>query len=211
MDTTSDRLEMARHAVKGDTIALKLLLTESHSRLTRYLRLKIPADLRASLDAEDVLQETYVRVFTHIREFVPSDGESFDRWVTTIAVRRLRSAVRRQRTARRSGHRPAAATGGPPPEDSVIAFLELLASPQHSPSRSFARREAVASMRNEILALPAHYRRAIELVYLEGRTVTAAAREMGRTQRAIHGLCRRGTRLLAQRLGSVSCYLSSKD
>jgi RNA polymerase sigma-70 factor (ECF subfamily) len=210
MDTTSDRLEMARHAVKGDKIALKLLLTESHNRLTRYLSLKIPADLRASLDAEDVLQETYVRVFTHISQFVPSDGESFDRWVTTIAVRRLRSAVRRQRTARRSGHL-AASTGGPSPEDSVIALLELLASPEHSPSQSVARREAVASMKNEIQTLPAHYRRAIELVYLAGRTVADAAREMGRTERAVHGLCRRATRLLAQRLGSVSCYLGSKD
>jgi len=74
-----------------------------------------------------------------------------------------------------------------------------------------ARREAVALMKQEILALPEHYRRAIELVYLQGRTVAAAAREMGRTERAIHGLCRRGTRLLARRLGSASCYLGSKE
>jgi RNA polymerase sigma-70 factor (ECF subfamily) len=211
MDTTSDRLELTRQAMAGDIVALKLLLTESHERLTRYLRAKIPADLRATLDAEDVLQEAYVRVFTHIWDFVPGDGQSFDRWVTTIAVRRLRSAIRRQRAFRRSGHGPAAPTGGASPEDSVVALLDLLASPQHSPSRSVARREAVASVKHEILTLPAHYRQAIELVYLQGRTVAAAAHEMGRTPRAIHGLCRRGTRLLAQRLGSASSYLNSKD
>jgi RNA polymerase sigma factor (sigma-70 family) len=211
MDTNSDRLEMARQASAGDAVALKLLLTESHDRLGHYLHLRIPADLRASVDAEDVLQETYVRVFTHIRQFVPSDDQSFDRWVATIAMRRLRSAIRYKRAARRSGNRAGALTGRTSAEDSVIALLDMLASPQRSPSRSVARREAVASMEQEILTLPAPYRQAIELVYLQGRTAAAAAREMGRTTRAIHGLCRRGTRLLAQRLGSASRYLSSTD
>src|SRR5262245_1019897 len=103
MDTSLDRLEVIRQAVAGDTIALKLLLTESHARLTRYLQLKIPADQRAAIDADDILQETYVRVFTHIREFVAADATSFDRWVTTIALHRLRSVIRQQRTLRRGG------------------------------------------------------------------------------------------------------------
>jgi hypothetical protein len=83
----------------------------------------------------------------------------------------------------------------------VVALLDLLASPQHSPSRSVADvKPCLRAERDPNFAssLP----RAIELVYLQGRTVAAAAQEMGRTQRAVHGLCRRGTRLLAQRLGA---------
>ncbi len=211
MDTTSDRLNIIRQAVAGDAVALKLLLTEAHARLKRYLHFKIPADLRCTLDADDMLQETYVRVFTHIRDFTATDETSFDRWLTTIALRRLRSLIRHQRAMRRGGGRPGPSAGRASLEDSVIELLNLLASPQRSPSRSVACREAIASMNHEIRELPAPYRRAIELVYLQGWTVAAAAREMGRTQRAIHGLCRRGTRLLAQRLGSVSSYLSSTD
>ena len=211
MQTTPDRLQTIRQAVAGDTTAMKLLLSQPRGRLLRLLRLKIPGDLRATIDADDVLQETYFRVFTHIRSFVPSDETCFDRWVTTIALHRLQSAIRDQRRARRSGTHSGPPAGWPSFEDSVVGVLDRLAAPQQTPSRSVARGEAIASMNHAISALPAHYRRAIELVYLEGRTVAATAHEMGRTSRSIHGLCRRATRLLAQRLTPVSAYWNPTD
>ena len=51
--------------------------------------------------------------------------------------------------------------------------------------------------------LPEHYRRAIWLIHIEGCSVRSAAESMGRTDRAIHGLCRRGLGLLQEKLGTL--------
>ena len=53
------------------------------------------------------------------------------------------------------------------------------------------------------------YRKALRLVHIEGRSVAYAAQQMGRTERAIHGLCRRGLKLMQQCMAGASNYFSS--
>jgi RNA polymerase sigma-70 factor (ECF subfamily) len=91
----------------------------------------------------------------------------------------------------------------------MIGLLDLIASPLRSPSRILARREAVEAVRTALSSLPHHYRRALGLVYVQGHTAADAAAEMGNTERAVHGLCRRGLKMLQQQMGSASAFLSS--
>jgi RNA polymerase sigma-70 factor (ECF subfamily) len=200
---------LAFRAADGDAVALKLLLIESRRNLCERMSRRIPADLRPSLDIEDVVQEAHIDVFRRIDSFEPRGSDSFERWVAAIALNRLRSAIRKQRTLKRGGGCPGGSPTGWNLEDSTIALLDALAGPDHTPSRSVARLEAVAAVQAALAELPARYQRAVWLVHIEGRPVKVAAAEMGRSERAIHGLCRRGLGLLRNRLQSATRFLSS--
>ena len=198
-------------AANGDPVALKLLLTESRRDLCEHLARRVPADLRSRFDVEDIVQEAHIDVFRNFNRFEPRGPDSFARWVAAIAMNRLRSVIKRHRTLKRGGG-PA---GGPPTgwniEDSTLALLDRLAGPGHTPSRSVARWEVVSAVQAALAELPADYQRAVWLVHIEGRPVKAAAEEMGRSERAIHGLCRRGLKLLRSRLQTATRFLSSRD
>jgi RNA polymerase sigma-70 factor (ECF subfamily) len=197
-------------AVGGDAVALTMLLTQSRGGLCGYLGGRIPADLRGSIDADDVAQEAHVEVFRHIRAFEPRGPDSFHRWVKTIALRKLRDAIKARRAACRGGGR-AAVGGGVAAhlEDSMVAFLDLLAGPDRTPSRSAARHEVVYAMQQAMTELPEDYRQAVWLVYIEGQPVAAAAERMGRTERAVHNLCYKAKDRLRDILGSRSRFFSS--
>ena len=53
-------------------------------------------------------------------------------------------------------------------------------------------------------SLPAHYEQALRLVHIEGRSVREVAEAMDRTERAIHGLCRRGLQMMREQLESTT-------
>jgi len=88
-------------------------------------------------------------------------------------------------------------------QSAALAFLETLAIARLTPSRSMVCAEAVEAARNAVDAMPEAYQRAIRIVPLQGRPVREAAEEMGRSERAIHGLCRRGLSLLRKRIGNL--------
>ena len=211
MDTPGDELALLRRAIDGDSAALKLVLLDLHPRLCSYLTRRIPADLRPALDAEDVVQETYAQIFRRIRDFDLRGSASFQRWVYTIALHQFRHAISRGRAAKRGGGARALTPPRRSREESCVALLELLAGPGRTPSRCVARQEAVLAVEAALTELPEHYRQALWLIHIQGWTVAMAAAEMGRTERALHGLCRRGLKLLRDRLGSRSRYLSSSE
>lgn len=210
MGVVRDELAMVEAAVRGDAAALKVLLLNGHAQLCASIGRRIPGDLRGFIDPEDVTQETYTRVFQHIRQFRAIGPDAFSRWTATIALRRLRNLIQWQRAARRGGGR-AAGTGAVNTEDSMLSLLDLVTASGPSPSQVVARRDAVDAMQSALAGIPDHYQRAVRLVYIDGRPVAEAAAEMGKTERAVHGLCRRALQLLHERMGSVSQFLSAGE
>jgi RNA polymerase sigma factor (sigma-70 family) len=200
--------ELAARAVAGNAAALKLLLIESRHRLCEHMAGRVPADLRGVLDVDDVVQEAHVEVFRRIGKFEPKGPESFYRWVSAIALSRLRNAIKWHRAAKRGGGWRAAEFRTRQVQDSTIALLDKLAGRARTPSHYAARAEAVRAVQVAMADLPGHYRDALWLVHIEGRPVHAAAAALGRSERAVHGLCRRGMGLLRQRLQSASKFLS---
>ena len=180
-------------------------------RLCERLLRRIPADLRSILDPEDVLQESHVEVFRRIESFQPHGPGSFHRWTAAIALSRLRNNIKKYRAAKRGGGRRAVQPLPRNLEDSVVGLFNMVAAPGETPSRIVAKREAVDAVQSGLKDLPEQYRRAIWLVHIEGQSVKDAAAAMGRSERAIHGLCRRGLKLLEGQLGNASRFLSSSD
>lgn len=196
MPYDSRTADLARRAAEGDAVALTLYLKETRAALRERLALRIPREARPAIDADDLVQETHVAVFRGIAGFRPRGPGALDRWIATIAVHKLRDARKHQRAARRGGGRARIDLHGVGPTESTVMLLEGLAHDTHTPSRSVARREAETRIQEALARLPHDQREALTLVYLRGMTAAAAAERMKRTERGIHGLCRRGLKAL---------------
>lgn len=218
MSTDARESELVRRAAGGDVAALMTLLTESRQRLCAHVQKRIPQDLRPALDAEDLVQQTHIEVFRHITTFEARTPYSFARWVSTIALRKLRDAIRAKRADKRGGGKldvgmvPRARGVFPTGSDeSFIALLDMIGGPGHTPSESVARMEMVDAVRGAVAALPRDRRQAVQLVYIEGHSLAAVARMMGRTKEAVHNLCYKAKRQLRGLLGGRSRFMGAGD
>lgn len=191
-------------AVAGDRAALEGLLLDCHDRLTAAVADGMPAELRRTASAEDILQEVYIDAFRRIGDFEPRGRGPFFAWLLAITRHKLLDAVKAHRAVRRGGGQaPIRCT-----TDSVIGLLEQLARHDHTPSRVAATHEAEAALRVALAELKDDYRKALQLRYLQGLSVAETAAAMGRTPRAIHMLCHRGLKELHVILGRASKFFS---
>lgn len=179
-----------------------LLLTRTRAVLLEMVQRRIPQRFARLLDAEDIVQEAHVEAFRRIGSFSPQGEDALMRWLSTIALSRLRNALRDQRTAKRGG-RMQLREAQVRIEQSTVALFEQLSASQATPSRAFATAEAVQAVRAALQQLPPDYAEAVRLVHLEGGSVRHAALRMRRSERAIHGLCRRGLAMLRRHLRSL--------
>jgi RNA polymerase sigma-70 factor (ECF subfamily) len=77
--------------LEGQTALFELIMRRHNQRLYRLAR----AMLRDDHDAEDALQETYIRAYQHLAQF---EGRSrFFTWLAHIAVNECRARIRRRR------------------------------------------------------------------------------------------------------------------
>ena len=85
--------ELVELARQGGEDAIRVLVRRNNQRLFRVAR----GILRDDAEAEDVVQETYVRAFTRLESF---RGDSlFSTWLTRIALNEALGRVRRRRMA----------------------------------------------------------------------------------------------------------------
>jgi RNA polymerase sigma-70 factor (ECF subfamily) len=84
---------LVARVLAGDLAAFELIMRRHNPRLYRVAR----SILRDASEAEDVVQEAYVRCYEHLAEF--RGGARFSTWLTRIA---LHEALSRRRKARRT-------------------------------------------------------------------------------------------------------------
>lgn len=187
--------ELIDRARGGDAAALTAILTETYPSVLRRVAARLPIALATVVDAEDVLQEAHVAAFRHIATLQSSDPETFQRWLGAIALYKLRRAIRTHLALKRGGGQNIVR------ESALDDLLSSLSGPGLTGSRTMARREEAAdALREAIGALPADCAAALRLVYFEGHSVAEAARQMGRTPRAVHNLCFKGRQRLRKLL-----------
>lgn len=210
MDFPQRIREFAAHAAAGDEVALTVLLTQLEEPLRARLHCRVPADLRTVIDENDLLQLVYTDIFRGIRGFAPRADNALERWVSTIALRRLRAEIRRLRADKRGGGRVALPRPGANSNESVITLLSWIEATERTPSRAAASLETAQAVQDALLKLPEACREAVRLVYVEGLAVAEAARRIGRSERAVHNLCHKAKTLLRDLLGPSDRFLSSR-
>jgi len=153
-----------------------------------------------------VLQVTYLEAFLEIERFTPRGPGSFLAWITHIAENNLRDAVKGLERAKRPD--PRKAVRGPAGHDSYVALVELLGTTNSTPSRHAARGEAGSFLERAIAALPPDYEKVVRMLDLEGRAVSDAARDLGKTPGAVHMLRARAHGRLRELMGPESQFFS---
>lgn len=183
LDTGNNKLEslsidqLACGAQKGDTDCFEKLVQKLSGRLFQFLRYKTGN----AQDAEDILQETFVRIYTHLDRYKPS--QKFTPWVYTIAVRLAMNHYRDEQRRK--------AVDG-----CVVAVLPS------DPVRIFEQQEQRESLWRHVRSLPTSQHHALWFRYVEGMTVKEIATIMDKTQIAIKVILYRARRAMAEKLAN---------
>lgn len=195
-----DCLDRARG---GDLDALAQLLTEHGPAVRARIGRDLPAAADALLDADDVMQVTYIEAFLRIGDLAAASASGFRAWLETIARHNLSDG-------RRALARRAPTTRGPArdPNDAADDLLTQVCADVTSPSRAAARGEARIWLQSALAELPADYARVVELYDLQGVDIDSVARALGRSRGAVHMLRQRAHDRLRARLGAANRFLS---
>jgi RNA polymerase sigma-70 factor (ECF subfamily) len=192
---------LIRQAVAGDPTALASLLRRHYDPLVRHIRGRLGAALRDSIDPEDVVQEVHVEVFRSVNRFQPQGDAAFFGWLATLADRRLIDRARARQAAKRGGDRKRVRANSCL---SVDTLIHVLAVDDQTPSRIMAKQDGRIALRVALAGLKPEYREALRLRYDENLPVAEIARQMGRTERAIHMLCNRGLKRLRDAIDTTA-------
>jgi RNA polymerase sigma-70 factor (ECF subfamily) len=161
----------------GDDDAFAALFAKYHRRLAALLRYKAGPVLLATVEVDDLLQETFLQAFRDIGRFQYAAPGSFWNWLASIASHVVQDAARFQgRQKRNAGDvvrfRSPSNPDGPDPVD------------RKTPTLLLSEKEAVQSLFERLEALPSDYREAILLAKIEGLSTSEVAARMGKTREA---------------------------
>ncbi|HWB61133.1 MAG TPA: RNA polymerase sigma factor [Chthoniobacteraceae bacterium] len=156
-------------ALRGDTAAFEMLI-QIHSRTLFAIAYAI---LRDASEAEDIVQETFVRAWK--RRHWMRDPAKFPAWLTTVARNRACDLLRKRRTVSLDAAGPA-----------LNALHEMADTGAQSPGDTAAdlHRQVHAALGD----LPEQHRTALTLRYLEGMDHLSIERAMGLTNGALRGI-----------------------
>ena len=157
-----DDAALAARAAGADAAAFRLIMERNNARLYRVAR----GVLRNDAEAEDVVQEAYLRAFAKLKDFRAE--ASLSTWLTRIA---LNEALGRLRT-RRPGADLSALHAG---EERAILFP--MSPAPAGPEGEAGRAQARAVLEHAVDALPEAFRLVFVLRDMEGMSIeeTAAA------------------------------------
>jgi RNA polymerase sigma-70 factor (ECF subfamily) len=161
---TSDAELIQRARVRDET-AIRSIMQANNRRLYRMAR----GILRNDSEAEDVVQETYVRAFTHLDSF---RGESsLATWLARIAMNEALGRLRRQR--------PNVEWTTLPPGTLEAQIIQFPLSATSDPERTMAQREIQQVVEHAIDDLPEALRIVFITRVIEGMNVEETAEILG--------------------------------
>jgi RNA polymerase sigma-70 factor (ECF subfamily) len=190
METTDtnalDRADMTRLA-GGQEAALNDLMDRHAAKVFHFLYRMLGNED----DANDLAQETFVRVFQHRSRFDP--GAKFTTWLYTIAGNLARN---HHRWRSRHPNVPLDA----PTQDTDQSLGDLLPASGASPDEAAITTERAHAVRAAVRALPDDMREAVILCEWEDMAVADAAAVLESTPKAVESRLYRARQLLREKL-----------
>ncbi len=152
---------VARH-LKGDERAFELLHQKYEKKLLRFVQSMVGDKERS----EDIVQETFFRVWRHLEKYDPT--RKFSTWIYTIASRLCSNEIRSRKRNIISLFQPIkkSETG-----DREIEFED----PRQDPEIAIREREARLVLAECLKRIPERRRRIFELRRLERHTIAETA------------------------------------
>ena len=161
--TTIDEFELIQRARRRDPAAIRLIIRQQNRRLYRIAR----SIVRDDGDAEDVLQEAYVRAFAGLEGF---RGEArLGTWLARIVINEALGSLRRRRPTIDIG----AVSMSPTLSAQVIPFPDANRVPD--PETTMVQSEIRMLLERAIDKLPSAFREVLIARLVEGMSVAETA------------------------------------
>jgi RNA polymerase sigma-70 factor (ECF subfamily) len=173
----------------GDPACLREIMQRNSPRLYRLAR----SVLRNESEAEDVLQETYLRAFQHISEF--RGDAAIATWLTRIA---LNEALGRLRRARPTVELSAAENVSTTDTAQVIPFPTT--STEADPEMTLARKQVAGLIEAAVDELPDPFRVVFVLRSIQEMSVEETAQALGVPEATVKTRLHRARLLLRKSL-----------
>ena len=170
--------ELVRRIRGGETALFELVMRRYNQRLFRVLR----ALLRDEGEAEDVLQDAYVRAYSHLSQL--EQPERLSSWLTHIAVHEAKARLRRR-------SRVVDVKEGP---------LHAVPSPTRDPEQEALGRQLQRVLVAAIDELPVGYRTVFVLRDVEGMSTADVAQSLHLSEQAVKMRLHRARAALRQGL-----------
>jgi len=160
--------EVVRRILQGETALFELIMRRYNQRLYRVAR----AILRDDSEAEDVVQDAYVRAYQHLAQFA---GRSrFATWLTRIAIH---EALARSQRRRLTEQFDASARS----EGTVDGEAEVVANALN-PEEQLSVSELGRALEDAILSIPEQYRLVLMMRDVEQLNTQEAAAALDLTE-----------------------------
>jgi RNA polymerase sigma-70 factor (ECF subfamily) len=189
---TCGEAALIERAVHGDPAAVRAIIHRHNSRLHRVAR----SIVRDQTEAEDVVQETYLRAFSNLAAF--RGGSSLSTWLTRIA---LNEAMGRMR--KRSPVLVAAPLDTATQRDEEFAAMFPLWRPPPTPEAELQQRQLRAILDEAIGALPEPFRCVFVLRDVEDLSIDDIARRLSIKPQTVKTRLHRARRLLKETLRDI--------
>lgn len=197
--------ELAARAVAGDEDSLTELLRHYGPRIRAQLGPTIQSKWLNALDADDVMQITYLEAFLRIGRFQYQGPDSFGGWLAQIARNNLRDAIRELERLKRPQPEQRITGNG---SDTTFALLDEIGCTTSTPSRHAAREDVQRFVELAIADLPDDYATVIRLYDLDGKSAADVAAALGRSEGAIFMLRARAHDRLREAIGPETQFFS---
>src|SRR5207248_6415930 len=155
--------ELVRRIRAGETALFELVMRRYNQRLYRVLR----AVLRDDAEAEDVLQESYVRAYAHLGQL--ANPERLASWLTHIAVHEAKARIRRRARV----------------VDLKEVTLRAVRSEAVDPEQETLGKQLQQVLASAVDELPVGYRTVFALRDLEGLSTAEVAQSLGVSEQAV--------------------------
>jgi RNA polymerase sigma-70 factor (ECF subfamily) len=196
MDSASNRRNveaLLRQSTRSDGFARDELLGLYRPYLRLVAGRQLPRLVQKRIDASDIVQQTLVDAVRGLPEFRGQTEPEFTAWMMRLLERNVLMGIRNNTLAKRDVRLEKNWTEA---SGSAVLMWQVLANDGSSPTRSVFRGEAALQLAAALEKLPADQRMAVELRYIEQRSLQAIADDMGRTVGSVAGLIRRGVEAL---------------
>jgi RNA polymerase sigma-70 factor (ECF subfamily) len=174
---------------RGDLDALSALITRYQNRLYRYL-LRL---VREKAEAEDLFQETWLRVVEKIRKFDPD--RNFDAWLFTVARNLAFDHLRRIR--------PGSLDEPAPGIDSDETAASRLVSSERPALEGLLERERYGRLGGALETLPVVYREVLTLRFEEEMKLEEIAQVLGTPLSTVKSRLRRSLEQMRNQLEAL--------
>ncbi len=179
--------DLVRRAARRDADAIRQIIKRHNQRLYRLAR----AVVGSNADAEDVLQEAYLRAFTSLDSF--RGDSSLATWLSRITLNEAFARLRSQKRLKRAA--PADVATG---QSQIIPFPTAISG--DDPERTMAQRQLLHLVEQATDDLPHAFRIVFVARVIEGLSVEETATLLGLRPTTVRTRLHRARKLVKDRL-----------